>query len=325
MKTKNKALRWLLFASYLGIMSLIVACLGGEILFANAAPGTLQVDGNVVEMVDENGDAIPVGSEATFDIVAKLESTDPWTVAGKVLETNDTTQIDEGLQVDDLVRARGLILEDGTWLAISIQKVEEQSEPIIILIGKVETMDPWVVNGITLTVTDTTEIQGMLEVGMLVRVEILLHEDGTWEVLSITPLSAPTEIPDCTTVIATIVAVNGNEVQFLGWPITITLDENVSIENNQGDEDENDDEQSGVTNGILNSDQVVLVVICSSDNDQLMIVQIIILNADDESSSGSGDMVTVCHKPGKNQHTLTLPSSALPAHLGHGDTLGACP
>lgn len=34
------------------------------------------------------------------------------------------------------------------------------------------------------------------------------------------------------------------------------------------------------------------------------------------------EMITICHK-GKN--TLTIPISALPAHLGHGDTIGPCP
>ena len=33
----------------------------------------------------------------------------------------------------------------------------------------------------------------------------------------------------------------------------------------------------------------------------------------------------VCHKPGtSDEKTLTLPNSAIKAHLGHGDTLGAC-
>ncbi len=36
--------------------------------------------------------------------------------------------------------------------------------------------------------------------------------------------------------------------------------------------------------------------------------------------------VTLCHKPNsKNPRTITVDQSALPAHLGHGDTLGPCP
>jgi hypothetical protein len=41
---------------------------------------------------------------------------------------------------------------------------------------------------------------------------------------------------------------------------------------------------------------------------------------------GEGGKVLVCHKPGKNQHTLSISVSALPAHLGHGeDRVGPCP
>jgi hypothetical protein len=40
---------------------------------------------------------------------------------------------------------------------------------------------------------------------------------------------------------------------------------------------------------------------------------------------GGGGMVTICHKPGTPaQQTLTIPESALQAHLNHGDTLGPC-
>lgn len=35
--------------------------------------------------------------------------------------------------------------------------------------------------------------------------------------------------------------------------------------------------------------------------------------------------VTLCHKPGTPaEHTITVDDNAVPAHLAHGDTLGAC-
>lgn len=40
---------------------------------------------------------------------------------------------------------------------------------------------------------------------------------------------------------------------------------------------------------------------------------------------GNGGTVTICHKPGTPaQQTKTISASALPGHLNHGDTLGAC-
>ena len=38
-------------------------------------------------------------------------------------------------------------------------------------------------------------------------------------------------------------------------------------------------------------------------------------------SQYGGHLVTICHKG----HTITVDEHALPAHLGHGDTLGPCP
>lgn len=40
---------------------------------------------------------------------------------------------------------------------------------------------------------------------------------------------------------------------------------------------------------------------------------------------GGHDPVTICHKPGTPaEHTITVDAAAVPAHLRHGDYLGAC-
>lgn len=56
-------------------------------------------------------------------------------------------------------------------------------------------------------------------------------------------------------------------------------------------------------------------------------------NGDDDDDMDDDDdddnkKVTICHIPPGNpaaKHTITVSESALDAHLGHGDTLGACP
>lgn len=313
---KKLGLRWPLVMGYLGIVMIMLACAAVGVGSANVEQGTLQVDNGVVEVVDDNGDWVPVAGDSTFELTAPLENMDPWTVAGQTLETNQATQIEDGLQVGDLVHVHGIILEDGTWLAYSIELAEEPADHIIILIGVVNSVDPWVVNEIELNVTDATDIQGDITVGMLVRVEILLQPDGTWEVLSIAPLGDITEVPECATVIATVIAINGDQVQFLGWP-SITLGDDVVIE----------DGGNIVT---LSPNQNVIVVVCPSDEGQIVIVQIIIINitpGEDVETPAEGEKVLVCHKPNskKGGKTLSISSSAVPAHLGHGDTLGACP
>jgi hypothetical protein len=146
---------------------------------------------------------------------------------------------------------------------------------------------------------------------MFVRVEILLLPDGTWEVLSIAPLGELEEGAGCAAVVATVLIVEGNEIQLSGWP-TITLGGDVEIEDSVE---------------ALSANQVVLLVVCPSGEGQIVIIQIIIINSgDDETPAEGGEKVLICHKPDKKGgHTLSISSSAVPAHLAHGDTLGPCP
>ena len=346
MNTKQKpVLRWPLIVSYVAIVTLMLACAGTAI--GSTSDQILQIDDGVVGVKDENGDWVPVAGDATFELVGALENTDPWTVAGRTLKTNESTQIADGLEAGDQVRVQGAVLEDN-WVAYSIEPAAEQTDPVITLIGTVDSVDPWVVNGIELNVMDTTDIQGEITPGMIVRVEILLLEDGTWGVLSIAPLGDSTETPGCATVIATVVSVNGNQIQFLGWPTTVILQTDSDDENEQENEDnnednanENDDEdedtenenenegnenESGDEEGeTIEAGQTVRAVVCVSDDDNLVIVNIIVLNTDDDTSTG-GEKVLVCHNKSKNNpHTISISSSAVPAHLAHGDTLGPCP
>lgn len=321
MKNNKPAARWQLFLGSLGILAMMLACVtigvgtDPDASAPNSDEVTIHLEDGVVEVQDENGDLIPVAGDSSFDLTAELESTtDPWRVAGIAIETNESTQIEAGLQAGDLVRVRGFILDDGTWLANSIERAEEQVDPVIILIGRVDSVAPWAVNGIQLNVTEDTEVQGTITPGMFVRVEILLLPDGTWEVLSITPLGELDEDTGCTTVVATILQVEGNEIQLSGWP-TITIDENIQVETESGDEVS------------LNPNQAVLVVVCPSGENQVVIVQIIVLsNDDDDDSADGGGKVLICHKPDKKGgHTISISPSAVPAHLAHGDTEGPCP
>jgi hypothetical protein len=49
-------------------------------------------------------------------------------------------------------------------------------------------------------------------------------------------------------------------------------------------------------------------------------------NNDDNNSADDeyGTMVVLCHNPGAHQHTISVNSNSVPAHLAQGDTLGAC-
>jgi hypothetical protein len=327
--------RWLFIVGNLGIVTSMLACMAIGLGSSNVDEGTLQIDNGSIEVKGQNGEWMPVAGASTFELVGALQSMDPWKVAGTTLETNETTQIEDGLQVGDLVRVKGTILEDGKWVAYSIERAEDQTNPspTIVFIGKVTSTDPWVVNGITLNITADTVITGNITVGMLVRVEILLLEDGTWEVISIAPLGDFTEVDGCVTVAATIVSVTADEIQFVGWP-SMPLGSDVKIEGgtageNEGSENNQGDEQQGSVT--LSPNQNVLVVLCPSEDGQIVITQIIIIvvNPPEEGGnepSGEGEKVLVCHKPDKKGgHTLSIAAPAVPAHLAHGDKLGPCP
>ena len=314
-------LRGLSLLGYLGLMGILVACAAANAVTATAVftetpeAALLRLEEGAVQVQGEDASWLPVAGESTFELVGEAESIDPWIVTGNTFAVRDSTQIAEGLEVGDLVRVRGIILSDNTWLANSIEPAadENPADPALFLIGKVNSTDPWVVHGITLNVTDETVITGEISPDMLVAVEILLLDDGTWEVLSITPLSRSAQIPGCATVTATVENVNGNEIQFAGWP-AITLVEGVTIE----------DESGGAAS--LSANQKVLVVVCSTEEGQFQITKIIVLNTDENGAAGNAEKVLVCHKPEKKGgHTLSIAEPAVSAHLAHGDTLGACP
>lgn len=313
MNTKKKTVvRWFLTVWGLGTMTILAAC-GSVTPIPTQQTAPLRLADGAVEVQAGDNGWVPVGGETTFELVGELENTDPWMVTGNTFASRDSTQIAEGLEAGDLVRVNGIILEDGTWLANSIQLAEEQIDPTIVLIGKVDSVDPWVVHGITLNVTDDTTLAGEIVPGMIVEVEILLLADGAWEVLSLAPLSDFTEIPGCATVIATVVSVDGNEVQFAGWPV-ITLDEDVHIEDESGEE------------ATLSAGQMVLVVICATEAGQFVITEIVVLKTSADGDSANGEKVLICHKPDKKGgHTLSIAAPAVRAHLAHGDTLGPCP
>ena len=251
-----------------------------------------------------------IEGERSFEIAGQIESIDPWVVAGISFETRDWTDIDPGLQVGDLVRVKGKIQEDGTWLAFEIERIQDLPYPLIVIIGTVISTNPWVVSGIPLNVTPETIIEGDIVPGMLVRVEIYLLPDGTWQVVRITALDVFIGIPGCMNLTATVLSFDGSRLQLLGWP-ELVLGEDVEID------------------GDLIPNSIIVIQLCFNEDGTIVIIQIIIIfrpEIDIEPPPVDGHKVTICHKPLKKKggNTITISRSALPAHLAHGDYIGAC-
>lgn len=252
--------------------------------------------------------------ESDFTFTGKLESKDPWKVAGITFETRNDTVIPEDLKTGDLVRVEGVIDPSGVWVATQIERLDNESSSKMILIGTVMGINPWVVSGITLNLSPDAVIAEKITVGTLVRVELVLLPDGTWQVVKIEPVSNMVWFPGCMDVIATVVSVNGNQLQLLNWPVMPVAD-GATIE------------------GTLAPNSVIRMRVCFDQAMLIKVTYIVIIQPgtveqppENNDGGDEGGKVTVCHKPNgkKGGHTLTIGRSALPAHLGHGDYEGAC-
>lgn len=102
-----------------------------------------------------------------------------WDVSGVTITTGEDTRYPEDLEPGVLVLVKGLVLEDGDWLAQEITQVSED-EPDFSFTGHLEDTDPWKVAGILFETRDYTLIPDDLKPGDLVRVEGKLDADGVW-------------------------------------------------------------------------------------------------------------------------------------------------
>lgn len=244
-----------------------------------------------------------------FEFIGEIDTIDPWQVEGIKFETREWTEIDEGLKVGDSVLVRGHILPDGTWVAFEIRLYDKSLTTF--LVGRVFSMNPWIVGGVHLTVTTETHITGTITVGMLVRVELELQEDGTQKVISIQPLEGFTWTLGCQEFIVTVVGVEGGEIEVEGWP-ALPMAEDVEIK------------------GDVQPGSIALVIICFNEDGTVNVSFIFILDnleleEPEENQEGENQKVDICHKPNtRAEHTINVSESAVPAHLGHGDYLGTC-
>jgi hypothetical protein len=251
--------------------------------------------------------------ERAFEFSGVLQRVDPWVVAGISFETRAWTEVDPTIAPGDLVRVEGRVLSDGTWVAWEIRRLSAEDSALrISFVGKVDSITPWVVNGIPLEVNGDTMIEEGLTVGDWVRVEVDILPDGTWMALRIERVAFEGGGLGCVTVTAVVVGLPSGGVELSNWPI-IDL-EGVPVE------------------GELKMGSVVLMLVCVDADGTIEIVQLVVIYQPDEPAmepeppgEAQGHKVTICHKPqGKNPHTITVARSALPAHLAHGDTLGPC-
>ncbi|MCB9434156.1 MAG: FecR domain-containing protein [Ardenticatenaceae bacterium] len=260
-----------------------------------------------------------ITEEADFVLTGAVNSIEPWVAAGVGFTVDSFTQIDSGIEVESLVRVSGQVLADGTWLATSITLLDIAAPLQITFVGIVNTVDPWRVSGIDLSVDDKTVIEAGIVVGDQVKITAVILPNGTLLAQTITLISPDTHPTGCFTIATVIISSGNGAITLEGLP-DITLDDQIAIE------------------GELIPNAIVLITLCNHNDGTITIITIIVIyqappppqpadNHDDDDNDGDGNengggKVTVCHK-GRN--TITIARAALNAHLGHGDQVGACP
>lgn len=124
-----------------------------------------------------------------FEFVGLVTSVsdDLWVIGGREIAVDENTEIEDDIQTGDVVEVEGLILADGTWLAQEIQLEDEEAH--FEFTGPVESIDPWVVAGVSLTTDSFTEIDSGIDVGDLVYVQGRILSDGSWLASAIRLLS----------------------------------------------------------------------------------------------------------------------------------------
>lgn len=250
--------------------------------------------------------------ENNFFFTGTIESIDPWIVSGREFEAREWTEIDEALTNGSMVRVEGHIDSNGVWVAASIERIDLENT-LLVLVGTVISIDPWVISGIPLALTPETVITGEISPGMLVRVEIAPGPGG-WQIMQLQPLTQLAWFPGCIEVVATVISAGDGQIQLQDWPALPFNDLEVD--------------------GRLTPNSVTRITLCFDQDMKLKITYLLIIEQAEvvlpepvtTPEESTGGKVTICHKPGKKNggNTLTISRSALPAHLAHGDYVGPC-
>ncbi len=196
--------------------------------------------------------------EARFEFTGSVDNIDPWVVAGIPFETDEFTEIDDGIEPGELVYVEGQILADGTWLATEIRLLADE-DLTFNFIGTVDSIDPWVISGLPIAVDENTLIDDEIEIGSLVRVRGLILPNGEWLATLIVRLDRDDDPVGCYSVTTVVVSISGNVITLEGLP-PVTLADDL------------------VVTGDLEVDAIITVSVCAHHDGAIIIVSIVVIH-----------------------------------------------
>ncbi len=252
-----------------------------------------------------------------FDFIGVVQSLSPWIVSGVSFDTDDWTEIDADIQVENKVRVTGVISADGIWVAERIERLDTEHLTSFNFFGRVLSLNPWNVRGVLLTVDERTTIKGDITLGEMVKVTGWILADGTWLATEIKHTGLHLG-QGCFMISSVVQSINGEQIILIDGQ-TLTRSEDLEVI------------------GDLKEASLVRYEFCVDKDGVGKVWRIIVVYQDqyqyqlEEPSPATeteGGKAVVCHAPpGKpeNRHTIEVGQSAVSAHMAHGDTLGPCP
>jgi hypothetical protein len=270
---------------------------------------------SVIGIIEEDGTWLALSIDLVtmegyrFDFIGPVQSMNPWVVSGIGFDTAEWTEIDTGIDVGNRARVTGVVSADGIWVAERIERLDTEQLTRFNFFGPVISINPWNVRGVLLTVDERTTIKREITLGEMVKVTGWILTDGSWLATEIKHTGLHLG-QGCFLISSVVQSMNDGQIVLINGQ-TIALSDDLELV------------------GDLREGSLVRYQLCVDAAGVSKIWRISVVSQDQlPTTDGSGGKVIICHAPPgnpNNRHTIEVGQSAVSAHLGHGDTLGACP
>jgi hypothetical protein len=145
--------------------------------------GNTQVMGGIAEdgtfLATRLSQTEGVGSNFRFAGILTDIGNDVWVISGIKVTVDKSTTLYSDFVVGNPVAVEGVIKENGTWLATTINLVTPEGYRFE-FIGVIQSLSPWTVSGVSFDTADWTEIDADIKVRDKVRTTGVVNADGIW-------------------------------------------------------------------------------------------------------------------------------------------------